>query len=733
MRYQKSRLSQALLLTAAVAVPQLAWAQIEEVIVTAQKRAESSQEVPISIQAFSGDSLTKIGVDDTDDLGFATPGLQMNQGGVANLPFIRGIGSQDATPAQDNSVSTYVDGVLQASVTGSALVFNNIERVEVLKGPQGTLFGRNTTGGVINIITKDPSQETALDVSLSYGDYETASFGGYGTTGITDNLTADIAVYLSDQGEGYSDNLTNGDDVNKREDDVNLRSKWKFTGEDSAATFIVGYSEFSDDMGYVRGAPEGSVDLAGNTMPGDEWDIRNDTAAYADFENAGVSLKFEKDFSFMDLVSITAWNRNELDSFTDNDFSALYFNNAEVDFYERTATQEFQFLSNDADSNLTWIGGLYFLDQHAWGRFTIIGPQLAAGGINTLQLNGTIDSTSIAGFGEIAWNFTDATRLTAGLRWTRDKREFEGDNIIMFGALANPNEGFFDDPNGTLVVLPHPKAEESWEEPTYRVVLDHHLNDEVMVYASYNRGFRSGNFITAVGFTGAPQEPFNPEFVDAYEIGMKSDLLDGAVRANASAYFYKVEDLQFQILQGLSTVTVNAAEAEIKGAELDLTWEPTGDLTFMFGASYIDGEYTNFPNAISNIPLPFPPGGNAAVPAVIDVKGNQVGGSPEWAVTGAVTYARQTDSGEYSLAARASYNDGFPWEPDGRLQQPNYTILNVSAGWRAPSDKWGVRLTGKNLLDEYYSVTTRSVNVHGDFQAPGAPRTYYVTVDYKFF
>ena len=739
MAFAKPRLSlSAILFTAAVSVPQLASAQLEEIVVTAQKRAESQQDVPIAISTITGESLAASGVNDTDDLGLATPGLQMNQGGVANLPFIRGIGSQDGTPAQDNPVATYVDGVLQSSVTGSALVFNNVERIEVLKGPQGTLFGRNTTGGVINIITKGPSEDTALDANVSYGNYETFSAGAYGTTGIADNLAADLSVYYSDQGKGYGKNLTLDKDINRREDDIELRSKWKWTGEDSALTFIAAYSEYSDDMGYARGVPKGSRDLTGGTTPSDKWDIRNDTAAYADFKNYSGSVRFDKNFGVMDFVSITAWMRNELDSFTDNDFSPLYFNNAEVDFYERTATQEFQFLSNDADAKLKWIGGLYFFDQSAWGRYTIVGQQLQfnppelGGPINTLQLNGRIESDSIAGFGEVTYNFTDRTRMTAGLRWTRDTREFDGNNKIMFGALADPNEGFFDDPNGFLIKVVSPKAKKKhWTEPTYRLVFDHKFTDDVMGYASYNRGFRSGNFITAFGVGATPQEPFDPEFVDAYEVGMKSDLLGGNVRLNTSVYYYDVKDLQFQILQGVATITQNAAKAEIKGAELDLTWAATDILTFMFGASYIDGEYKSFPNAVSNVPLPG--GSNAPVPISIDASGNQIGGTPEWMLTGAIMLSKETPSGKWGASLRATYNDGFPWEPDGRLRQDSYTILNASLEWRAPSDKWGVRFTGRNLLDDFYSVTTRSVNGQGDFWAAGRPRTYYVTLDYKFF
>ena len=221
-------------------------------------------------------------------------------------------------------------------------------------------------------------------------------------------------------------------------------------------------------------------------------------------------------------------------------------------------------------------------------------------------------------------------------------------------------------------------------------------------------------------------------------------LLDGMLRFNAAAYYYDVKDLQFQILRGSTTATVNAAAAEIKGAELDVTWLPVDELSLGLGVAYTQGEYSDFPNALSNTPCaapnpdasdparcPFGTGGNEVSENVIDASGNQIGGAPEWMITGSATWTTQTDNGDWTAALRATYNDGFPWEPDGRLVQDSYTILNASVGWRSPSETWAVRLNGNNLLDDFYSVSTRSTTVVGDFHAPGKPLTYSITVEYN--
>jgi iron complex outermembrane recepter protein len=711
-------------------------AQLEEIVVTAQKRAESVQEVPIAINAFSGELLANTGITDTEDLGMVTPGLVMNQGGVASSPFIRGLGSQDASAAQDQSVATYIDGVLMNSVTGSAAVLNNIERVEVLKGPQGTLFGRNTTGGVINIITKDPSQDPSLKLRAGYGNYERYNFYAYGTTGITDNTAADLSVFTSDQGEGFSKNVFTGFDGNKRENELAVRSKWKYEGDTVDLTFIGFYEEFSDDKGYVRGVPKGMRDQAGLPAPSDEFDYAVDTDGFADFDNTGLSLRIDKNFDSVDLVSISAWNKNNLDSYTDNDFSSLYWNNARIIFYDEVFTQEFQILSN-TDSDLSWIAGAFFLEQESYGRYRIDGPAVGAPVVSFIELNGSVDTSSMAFFGEISYDFTDATTFTAGVRWTEDEREFSSNpgfllgfpETLDLGAGPMPIAPLLGLPAGTPspVVTPLADDDKTFDEITYRFVLNHQLTEDVMIYGSFNHGFRSGNYITPVAATPAP---FDPEIIDAWEIGFKSDLLDGTLRWNASAFYYEVDDLQLQVLLGVATATINAAEAEIKGFDTDITLQATDELSFQLGASFVDGEYQNFPNAPSNV---FLPGGGAAAQTIaIDASGNQITGQPEWFITAGTTYTTVTDSGEWTTAIRAAYNDGFPWEPDGQLVQESYTLVNATLGWRDPSDTWGVQLQGKNLLDEFYSVTTRSVNVNGAFNAAGNPRTYEVSVEYTF-
>lgn len=715
-------------LASLVIVPMSALAQIEEIIVTAQKRAESAQDVPISIQAMSGESLANAGITNSDDLGMVTPGLNVQQSGVGNTIFLRGLGNQDATGGQEGSVGVYVDGLWYGSVTGSALTLNSVDRIEVLKGPQGTLFGRNTTGGVINVVTKTPEQEPAGSVGVSYGSYDKKNVNFYGTRGITDTVAADISVMWGDQGEGYGENKATGNDINMREDEIFMRTKWLYSGENTDVTFAYAYEEYSDDMGYARGAPQGLRDVAGQLPPGDSRDINNDADPYADFENTAISLRVDHEFEPFEFVSITGYKDDDLISLTDNDYSPANLMDADIGFYNTAWTQEFQFISNSSTA-LSWIAGLFFLDSKAGSDITISGPALwydptdfSFSGLNDLRFAGEIMTRSYAAFGEMSYELTEAQSLTLGLRYTRDERDVEGLNqafvfdpgmgpLPKFGGIATP-------------AVATPDMSETYNEPTWRLVYDIQMTEDVMVYASYNRGFRSGNF-NAV----SPANPaFQPEFVDAFEVGMKSDLLDGELRLNAAMFYYKAKDLQFQTLEGVTAQTINAAGADIMGAEFDLTWLATDHFTVVLGGSLIDSEYKEFDNALA---YPVNPAGGALPSVIVDASGNQLTKAPKQEVSLGLMYALPTDTGEYMADLRLGYNSGFPWEPDGRIEQDSYTLVNFTLGWKAPDETWGVRLLGKNLLDEEYAVHSASSSF-GDFYASAAPRTVSVAVSYDF-
>jgi iron complex outermembrane receptor protein len=338
---------------------------IEEIVVTAQRRAENLQDVPIAITATSGEALERSGVTNAQEIEIVTPGLSFATVGSYAQPRIRGVGTSADAATLENPVAMYVDGVYYAHQAGSVLTLNNIEQVEVIKGPQGTLFGRNATGGLIQITTRQPTQESTGRFSVGYGNYDTFTANAYLAGGITDNLAADIAVYYRDQGEGYGVNRATGQDVQIMEN-LAARSKWVLTpSDDTTVTFIV---DAARDDGAIALAPApGTTALGGGTLlPAQDVDT---PAPYKNRnEQAGASLKIEHSFSPFDLVSISAYRENDdvvyFPNATNNPATMTLVTLDDENF--RQASQELQLLSNK-DSSFSWTTGVYlFWSEGGW-------------------------------------------------------------------------------------------------------------------------------------------------------------------------------------------------------------------------------------------------------------------------------------------------------------------------------------------------------------------------------
>jgi len=693
-------------------------ATLEEIVVTAQKRSESLQDVPISINAFSEQTIKDAGIRDTYELTMVVPGLTVSTTGSATVPYLRGIGSVTAAGGTELPVATFVDGVYHQNGNAANMSLANIERVEVLKGPQGTLFGRNTTGGLIHIVTKDPSPERTAQLRVSAGNYESYGVNFYGTTGLGENLAADLALGLQKQEEGYYRNRVTG----RRQgftDDVSVRSKWRWAVESTAVTLIADYIENENSEAFSRYVPPESVGIDGRRKVGGFYDLEANTDDQIEITRSwGASAKIEHAFAAFDFMSITAYRNQDVGTIPsgfDLDFTpAPMVFGVTNSYYAEYITQEFQLTSNNEAGN-TWIVGLFYMDSDAGSDITLWG---SATGNARSHFWGDIATESIAAFGEYTFALTEQTRFTAGLRYTEDTREFTGGRTLTPPGTSEPPP--------TLA----PYQDDKWEELTYRAVLSHDWSDNLMLYASYNRGFKSGNF-NAV----APGSPsFDPEIVDAYELGFKGTFLDHRLQLNSSLFFYKYDDLQVNIFLGATTQTVNAAEAEILGLEADVVAVVSGNFRIDAGFSALDTEYVSFENVPVILPavdsVGNPTGGN--LPAVpYDATGNPLLRVSEFTANIGGTYSTNFANGEVSLTVRAAYTEGFPWEADGRLTEDDYVVVNASVGWRSADDTWGVGLVGRNIFEEKYTRVKNSTGF-GDYLNPSRPATYSLYVDYRF-
>ena len=677
--------------------------RIEEIVVTAQKREQRLQDVPITVSAVTADTAQRLGVQGTQDLANAVPGLIFKRASFAAAPSIRGIGSVPIAQGDESTVGIYVDGVLQVSPTVGVFSLNNIERVEVLKGPQGTLFGRNSTGGVINVITKTPSQTTSADATLGYSNFDTWESRFYGTTGLSESTAIDVAMQARHQGEGWGRDRTYDKEVYKDEE-INVRSKlYSELSEDTRLTLSGTYIRSNDSRAGAFRLLQGTAAITGETYPG-FYDVQSNVPDPVNHQrHYDGNLKLEHDMGWGTLASISSyqysWSRWDYDI----DATSAPLITANVLVRDRAYTQEFQVLS-PRDQRVEWIGGLYYLwanstfdPGYAFTPFVAPAPyQKILGGQKT---------DSLAGYGQATFEIVPKLRATLGARYTSDKRKIDAANIFPgVGTQARKDDKTFD-------------------KFTYRAALDYKITPDVLAYVSVTTGFKAGRFATDQIF----QPPLDPEELTAYETGVKTQLFDGHVQFNASAFYYDYKDLQQSVLDGSSIVEINAGKAEIKGVDVDMNFVPIHNLWLQAAVSYLDAKYTSFPGA----PLytPIPTGGY--ITTSFDAKDNDLTRSPKWNALFSASYTIESAAGNVTLSSSYNMRSKYYWDFQNSTKEKSEDTVNASATWMSPSEKFEVGLWGKNLLDQerHINVVPGAISY---ITMPSEPRTYGGNFTYHF-
>lgn len=675
---------------------------LQQVVVTAQRRRQEAQSVPIAIAAFTGATLDRMQITDTTQLSDFVPGLNVSRANVGAVPYLRGVGNFTATPGNEAAIATYVDGVYYPAAGASNYFFNNIDHIEVLKGPQGTLFGRNAAGGVISVVTKDPGQTPALDVSAGYGNYDTSTLNLYAAGPLSNILAADIAAYGQYQGTGWGKNLFDDTQAYLSYDEA-VRSKWVLRPNDqNKVTFTMSLQHMRNDQASASNLMPGTVSLGGYTHFGGFYDVDTNFDGYAETVNYDFSLTAEHDMSWASLKSIAAWEESNWGGIIENDSSPANIQEARLNSGERTGTEELQ-LASLPSSKLIWIGGLYFyLDNAFEWPFTQYGNVAIKYPDDEQFTYSNQHTKSYAAYGQATYPITDDTRVTIGLRYTEDDRSVAGHRMTAADVML-------------LNAAQHASA----DAVTYRAALDHNFTKTVLGYISYNRGFKSGNFNP-----NSPNvAPTKPEFLDAYEIGLKSDLLNERLRVNTAAYWYQFHDLQVQQQLLTGTLQTNAAAARYYGLDLDIEAAISAAWTMQAALNAESAKYTSFPNAIFNRPAPSGLG-------YVQYTGNAAGLTVPYAdpLTASVNSLwRFLPQWEWMLGV--AYHDGFPFDVSV-VHQPAYWMTNTSLTWTAASTNWDIKLWGQNLFNkEWYAQ--QQVSPDGWTYSPGAPRTYGITFDYR--
>ena len=697
---------------------------LEEVVVSAQRHTEAAQDVPISITALSGSQLAAAGIETLVDVAQVTPGLQFQALGATSVPFLRGVGAAVTSTGSESTVALFVDGVYISAQPASLMSLNNIASVEVDKGPQGTLFGRNATGGVIQVRTRRPSQQSQLEMNIGYGNYGTADASLYGTTGISATLAADISLTYHDQSDGYGTNLFNGSDVYKGYDYV-ARSKWLWTpAEATEITLIADWERLLSQTGFATRLPgKGELGLdergaGGFQYAGGFYDVDLNFPSFNVTQTKGGSIDWLQQLSRVNLRSITAYHQQDVQAQVDFDLSPNPGSHQIFRPSQKTFTEELQLLSPDG-SAFNWVAGLYyFQDTSGYHPVFIDYPQPNAAGLNDTTIDSEMKTKSWSAFGQTTIPLPAQTRLTLGIRYTKDKRDFRLDQTAPAAPPANVSQ----------------VGSETWPKTTFRVGLDHRFTQDALAYAQVSTGFKSGLFNTQT-VQSVPGQPASvplavqPEKITAYEVGLKSDWLQNRLRFNVAVFYYEYKDQQVNAFIGSTRQLLNAASSKIKGVDFELTGKPGDQLTLSWTGSFLHARYDSFPTAPLFVPVPAPGTGNLA--SAFDASGKDDVNSPTLTTTVAANYGVPLGTNRLDLNANAYYNSGYYFDFANTRKQDSYTLLNASAKWTfGKNASYRLSVYSDNLLDEKVYASVNQVArgpaglFGGDSVTVRPPRTY---------
>jgi iron complex outermembrane receptor protein len=661
--------------------------ELAEVVVTAQKRSERLQDVPLAVSAITPEVLAEAGVTSTADLASVVPGLTYTRTANVGSPYLRGVGSNQVDPSSESSVSVYVDDVYIPVPQASLFSLGDIEQIEVLKGPQGTLFGRNATGGVIHIHTRDPQQDPLAEATLTYANYDDISASVYGTTGLSPNIAADFYGSYENQGDGWGHNLTYGTPTYiQAKNNYDMRSKWLIDIDSLTKVRLEADYSHNVSINPLQKPQDTRSPIDGSTYPG-RYNTLNGNSDNDRVDTGGVSIRIDRELNWAGISSITAYRHTSVQYDLDNDITALPIADADLAEYASDVSQEFQ-LSSQKESALKWIIGAFYFA----GR----------GSLDPLALNGTVAipfdeqrTTSEAGYGQLTVPLGSAYNATVGLRYTNEDQSY------------------------TLPAASVLKSQR-FDKLTYRVAFDHHFTDDIMMYVSQNRGFKSGGFNLL-----APGNAYEPETLDASEVGLKTMFFDRRVTVNLAGFYYDYRDIQLSLPEPQSSIITNAARARIEGAELSVEIRPVSEWVISAGASFQHGYFVDYPGAVA-----VDSAGREASAA--NLTGNATPRTAPFSGNLAIGYTIHTRLGDLLPALAASYEDGYYWEPDNRLRQPTYTLVNTSLAWASLSKTYGIKLWIRNLGDVQYYAQRVEIPAAGDGQIEAAPRTFGVTVTGRF-
>ncbi|MDP5034921.1 MAG: TonB-dependent receptor [Alishewanella sp.] len=700
--------------------------KLERIEVTARRTVENLQTVPVAVTSLGEEELAQRGIDNITSVQQYSPNttLQVSRGTNSTLTaYIRGIGQQDPLWGFEPGVGIYIDDVYMARPQGAALDVYDVERIEVLRGPQGTLYGRNTIGGAVKYVTKELTGDTAFAVRGTIGTDNQQDFKVSGQVGLTDNLFVSGAI-ASFNRDGFGTYLNTGaDNYDKDVQSGRVSVQWN-----AADNFSVRFSadktvDKSNSKGGFRLTP--SLLVPNQPLTDSVYDSYTSMPADNKVDTEGQSLTLTWDLNDNWTVkSVTARRKGVTDTNIDFDSTPLQSLDVPAFYEDEQTSQELQLLFSGDKFKMA--SGLYYYTGEACGAF---GTVIVAGAGVTVENGGCVDTDSIAAYAQGTYELTDKLSLTAGGRYTKDDKDATLDRRLYLG-YKGPRDAAA--PGTLLQVQTDFSGSESFSHFSPRVGAEYQYSNDLMYYVSYTDGFKSGGFdMRAVEIVNPnATDPYQEETVDTYEFGIKSEWLDQRLRMNAAVFHSSYEDMQVTVQRAVgnnvASQVLNAASADINGAEVEALFAATRDLEITAIVGYIDASFNKveFFDPVSQ--------------AVVDV--SNVWGfanTPELTATLASRYTVETDFGSLVFNANLAYRGATQiFEVPSVLDYGGYTLINAGVNWYSNDGFWDVSLQAKNLGDKQARIAGYNFALlAGEQTITGYyidPRTVSLTVGYRF-
>lgn len=687
---------------------------VGDIVVTAQRREQRLQDVPVAVTAVSQDALRDIQATNIGDLQGVVPNLTLHDGDASNaVVYIRGVGQIDSLSFADPGVGIYLDDVYLGRAQGAFLTVYDVDRVEVLRGPQGTLYGRNTIGGAVKFVSSALSNDPTYRAELTLGSYDDVELSGaIGGALIEDSLLAKAAVSFIRR-DGFSDNAFDGrDDGDKRQFAGRVAMEYR-AGSDFRLRLNV---DGSRDRPDTSRTPARATSVFGLYPPttNDPFQVDANFNQLSDLDTFGVSLTADWNIgSSISLKSISAYRRMVYKANLDTDATPLDLFGVYVDQHQHQLSQEVQ-VTYTGD-RLNAVAGLFYFDEKDRTLSGLFAPAL---GLVTAGTNRQ-HNRSAAAYGQLSYEFVDRLSLIAGLRYTSEHKDFARTQELFPPTTSLPV------PLGTGLLVTDLTMEKSWNSFSPKVGLDYRPSDDVLLYASISRGFKSGGFD---GRADTPEraKPYDPETLWAYEIGVKSTLLDRRLTANLALFYNDYTNLQLSSFTAaadgsFSALFTNAGAATIRGAEFELAARPVPGLAINFQLGYLDAQYDRY----------IGPGGN-------DISRlRKLVNAPEWSGRLGVKYRIDLgDRGGLSIGGDASYRSKtYPTVSSSEiLAQPGYILVDAFVRWASAKERYYVQVGGKNLTNKRYRTHGFDLSDSLGYQLAyyGDPRVFRVTFGTRF-